>query len=51
VTGARRADRGVGERHLDPDTPGDLDYYDTQHEPLEDVDWLRGVLADTTKEG
>lgn len=51
VDGARRADRSVYDRHNDPDTAEDLEYYDGTPEPLEDVEWLRGVLAETTKEG
>ncbi len=47
VEGARRADRSVLERHNDPDTVEDLEYYGDAPEPLEDVEWLRGVLAET----
>jgi len=47
VDGARRADRSALARHNDPDIPEDLEYYDDTPEPLEDVEWLRGVLADT----
>ena len=49
VDGARRADRSVYDRHTDPDTVEDLEYYGDAPEPLEDVEWLRGVLAETER--
>jgi len=51
VDGARRADRSALARHNDPDIPEDLEYYDDTPEPLEDVEWLRGVLAETEQRG
>lgn len=49
VDGARRADRSLLARHNDPDTPEDLEYYDDTPEPLEDIEWFRGVLAETER--
>jgi hypothetical protein len=49
IEGARRADRGVYDRHTDPDTTGDLDHHDEDQEPLEDVEWLRDLMAETER--